>query len=309
MNVSNDLPLVSIITPSFNQGRFIRDTIESVLSQDYSKLEYFVMDGGSTDETLDILRSYGTRLTWRSGPDGGQADAVNAGVRLAHGEIVGWLNSDDTYESGAVTTAVNYLLAHPETAVVYGNAYFIDEHNIRFGVHPTEDFDLDRLAETTLICQPAAFIRRSAFEAVGMLDSSLHYCMDYDLFIRLSRRFQIERINRFLANSRRYPDTKSIGGWECLFREIFTVAERSFGRVSPHWRACRVYYRLVDLSWPLARWVIWPARGLLPDRVHNWLRRGLPVFLNRGGRLGRIRGVDGEADLRHSDQRPRRSHP
>jgi glycosyltransferase involved in cell wall biosynthesis len=286
MSVSDDLPLVSIITPSFNQGRFIRRTIESVLSQDYPKLEYLVMDGGSTDETLDILRSYGNRLTWRSGPDGGQADAVNAGTRLARGEILGWLNSDDTYLPGAVTAAVDYVLAHPETAVVYGNAYFIDERDARFGTHPTEDFDLYRLAETTLICQPAAFIRRSAFEAVGMLDPSLQYCMDYDLFIRLSRRFRIERIDRFLANSRRYHDTKSIGGWDRMFQEIFAVAERSFDRVSPHWRACRAYYRLTALSWPLARWFLWPARRLLPDKVHNWLRRRLPVLLNRGRVLG-----------------------
>jgi glycosyltransferase involved in cell wall biosynthesis len=185
----NPLPLVSIITPSLNQGRFIRKTIESVLSQDYPRLEHLVMDGGSTDETLDILRSYGDRITWRSGPDGGQAAAVNSGVRLAKGEILGWLNSDDTYQPGAVTAAVEHLIAHPETAVVYGNAYFIDEHNVVFGAHPTEDFDLNRLAETTLICQPTAFIRRSAIEAVGMLDTTLHYCMDYDLFIRLGRRF------------------------------------------------------------------------------------------------------------------------
>jgi glycosyltransferase involved in cell wall biosynthesis len=281
MSVSHDLPLVSIITPSFNQGRFIRHTIESVLFQDYPKLEYLVMDGGSTDETLDILRSYGTRLIWRSGSDGGQADAVNAGVRLAHGEILGWLNSDDTYLPGAVTAAVEYLLAHPETAIVYGNAYFIDEHNTRFGAHPTEDFDLNRLAETTLICQPAAFIRRSAFEAVGMLDPSLHYCMDYDLFIRLGRTFRIERINRFLANSRRYPETKSIGHWDRMFREIFAVAERSFGHVSPHWRACRAYYRLTGLSWPLLRWIVWPVRRLLPERVHYWLRKEFPLLVDR----------------------------
>jgi len=280
-NGVNPLPLISIITPSLNQGRFIRRTIESILSQDYPRLEYLVMDGGSTDETLDILRSYGDRITWRSGPDGGQADAVNSGFRLAKGEILGWLNSDDTYQPGAVTAAVEHLTAHPETAVVYGNAYFIDEHNVVFGAHPTEDFDLNRLAETTLICQPAAFIRRSAIEAVGMLDTTLHYCMDYDLFIRLGRRFRIERINRFLANSRRYPDTKSIGQHNRLFQEIFTVAERSFGRVSPHWRACRAYYRLICFWWPLTRWVLWPVRRLLPERVHDWLRKKFPILVDR----------------------------
>jgi len=277
----NALPLVSIITPSFNQGRFIRDTIESVLSQDYAELEYLVMDGGSTDETLDILRSYGDRITWRSGPDGGQADAVNSGVRLAKGEILGWLNSDDTYQPGAVTSAVEHLTAHPKTAVVYGNAHYIDERGEVIGTYPTEDFDLDRLAEACLICQPTAFMRRSAIDAVGMLDSTLHYCMDYDLWIRVGHHFHIDRIDRFLANSRRYLETKSFAHREQLFQEIYTVVERSFGRVPPHWKICRSYYRLVDLSWPLARWALWPARRILPQGSQHWLRKEFPLLVDR----------------------------
>lgn len=280
-NGVNPLPLVSIITPSLNQGRFIRDTIESVLSQDYPRLEYLVMDGGSTDETLDMLRSYGDRIMWRSGPDGGQAAAVNSGVRLAKGEILGWLNSDDTYQPGAVKAAVDHLTAHPETAVVYGDAYYIDEHDAVIGTYPTEDFDLNRLAEACLICQPTAFIRRSAIEAVGLLDSTLHYCMDYDLWIRLGRRFHIDRIDRSLANSRRYLETKSFAHRERMFQEIYTVVERSFGRVPPHWKICRAYYRLVDLSWPLARWALWPARRLLPKGPHHWLRKEFPLLVDR----------------------------
>lgn len=280
-NGVNPLPLVSIITPSLNQGRFIRKTIESVLSQDYPRLEYLVMDGGSTDETLDILRSYGDRITWRSGPDGGQAAAVNSGVRLAKGEILGWLNSDDSYQPGAVKAAVDHLTAHPETAVVYGDAYYIDEHDAVIGTYPTEDFDLNRLAEACLICQPTAFIRRSAIEAVGLLNSTLHYCMDYDLWIRLGRRFRIERINCSLANSRRYLDTKSFARREPMFQEIYTVVQRSFGRVPPHWKICRAYYRLVDLSWPLARWALWPARRLLPEGPHHWLRKEFPLLMDR----------------------------
>lgn len=281
MSPQEELPLISIITPSLNQGRFIRDTIESVLTQDYPRLEYLVMDGGSTDETLDILRSYGNRLTWRSAPDLGQADAVNAGFRLAKGELLGWLNSDDTYQPGAVKAAVEHLTAHSETAVVYGDAYYIDEHNAVIGTYPTEDFDLNRLAEACLICQPTAFIRRSAVEAVGMLDTTLYYCMDYDLWIRLGRDFRIERINRFLANSRRYLETKSFAHREPMFQEIYTVVRRSFGRVPPHWKVCRAYYRLVDLSWPLARWVLWPTRRILPQGAQHWLRKEFPVLLDR----------------------------
>jgi glycosyltransferase involved in cell wall biosynthesis len=279
MTAQGDLPLVSIVTPSFNQGRFIRDSIESVLSQDYPRLEYICMDGGSTDETLDILRGYGDRLTWRSLPDLGQADAINAGFRQARGEILGWLNSDDTYEPGAVKAAVQHLAAHSDTAVVYGDAHYINQQNAVIGTYPTEDFSMDRLAQACVICQPTAFIRRAALEAVGMLDPTLHYCMDYDLWIRVGRRFRIERINRFLANSRRYPGSKSFSHRDQLFREIFCVAEKSFGHVSPHWRVCRAYYRLVDFSWPLARWVIWPARQMLPEGVHHWLRKTFPPLV------------------------------
>ena len=286
MTSRDDLPLVSIITPSLNQGRFIRDTIESVIGQDYPRLEHIIMDGGSTDGTIDILRSYGDRVTWRSAPDLGQADAVNHGFRLARGDILGWLNSDDTYQPGAVRAAVQHLLAHPDTAVVYGDAYYIDHHNAVVGTYPTEDFDSDRLAEACVICQPTAFIRRAALDAVGLLDPTLHYCMDYDLWIRLSRHFHIDRIRHFLANSRRYPETKSFTRRDQFFDEIYAVVGKSFGRIPPHWRVCRTYYRLVDLSWPLARWLLWPARSMLPAGAHHWLRTKLPLLLDRGSKRG-----------------------
>ena len=282
MTATDRLPLVSVITPSFNQGRFIRESIESVLSQDYPRLEYIVIDGGSTDETLDILRSYGDRLVWRSGPDAGQAEAVNSGFTLARGEILGWLNSDDTYLPGAVNAAVEHLVASPDVAAVYGEAYYIDPNNTIIGVYPTEDFTMRRLTETCFICQPTSFIRRSALEAAGMLDRSLRYCMDYELWIRLGRRYRIERIHRFLANSRRHAEAKSFAYRDRCFDEIYAVAEKSFGRVSPHWRACRAYYRLVGLSWPLARWVLWPARQLLPNDLDQWLRKQFPLLLDRG---------------------------
>jgi glycosyltransferase involved in cell wall biosynthesis len=280
MTPDDDLPLVSIVTPSLNQGRFIRDAVESVLSQEYPKLEYIVMDGGSTDDTLDILYSYGDRLTWRSAPDSGQAEAVNRGLRLAKGDIVGWLNSDDTYHRGAVKAAVEHLVANTEAAMVYGDAYYIDEKNAVTGIYPTEDFDLNRLAAACIICQPTAFMRRAALETVGMLDPTLRYCMDYDLWIRLGSRFRIDRIARVLASSRRYPETKSWSQRDKLFQEIYAVADRSFGHVAPHWRVCRAYYRVVDFSSPLTRWVVWPAREMLPKGVHHWLRKKFPLLVS-----------------------------
>jgi glycosyltransferase involved in cell wall biosynthesis len=269
------------MTPSFNHGRFIATTIDSVLSQDYPRLEYIVVDGGSEDETLDILRSYGDRIVWRSAPDFGQADAVNAGFQMAKGEVLGWVNSDDTYCPGAIRAAVDYLVAHPDVAVVYGDAYYIDEQGGVIGTYPTADFDLERLATACVICQPAAFIRRDPLLAVGMLDPSLRYCMDYDLWIRMGRRFRIERIDRFLANSRRHPEAKSWSQRDEMFREISAVAERAFGRVSLRWHLWRAYYRLVDGGPPVARWLLWSSRQLLPTRIHHWLRARVLGFTTR----------------------------
>ncbi len=135
------LPLVSIVTPSLNQGQFIRETIETILSQDYDNLEYLVMDGGSTDETLEILRSYGTRLQWVSEPDAGQSQAVNKGWRRARGEILGWVNADDLLSPGAVRRAVEALAADSALGGVYGDCTYIDGSGRRLRTLPARAFD------------------------------------------------------------------------------------------------------------------------------------------------------------------------
>jgi len=185
------LPLVSIVTPSYNQGRFIRETIESVLSQDYPHTEYMVIDGGSTDTTVAVLRGYGQRFFWTSEPDRGQAHAVNKGWMMARGEVWGWLNSDDLYLPGAVGNAVDYLVSHPDVGMVYGEAYHVSEEGIIIERYPTEPFDASRLGDTCYICQPTVFIRRTVVEDVGFLDESLNYCIDYDLWIRIAKRYRI----------------------------------------------------------------------------------------------------------------------
>src|SRR5437016_2863998 len=180
----DDLPLVSVVTPSFNQEEYIEATIRSVLGQDYPAIEYIVVDGGSGDSTIEILKRYQGKLTWTSEKDAGQADAINKGFARARGEIVAWLNSDDTYEPGAISAAVGYLRAHPDVAMVYGEANFIDAAGKFIGrcAH-VEEFDAGRLVNySDFIVQPASFFRRSALEAVGGLDPSLHYAMDYDLW-------------------------------------------------------------------------------------------------------------------------------
>ena len=207
-----ELPLVSIVTPSYNQGRFIEETILSVIHQDYSNIEYIVMDGGSTDQTLDILRKYGNRLAWYSERDKGQSDAINKGIRLAKGEILAYLNSDDTYLPGAITRAVRYLTAeHPDLPFVYGEGYHITEGGSIIERYPTEPFDLQRLAETCYICQPTAFWKRDVIETIGLFDENLHYALDYDYWIRIAKHYgTLGYMQEYLANSRLYKETKTM---------------------------------------------------------------------------------------------------
>ena len=209
-----DQPLVSIITPSFNQGAFIAQTIESVLSQDYPHIEYLVVDGGSRDTTLDVLRRYDRRIRWISEPDGGQADAINKGVTLTSGPIVAWLNSDDVYAPGAVSRAVRELQAYPATALVYGQAEFIDDEATVMGpCSHVESFDLDRLIHNAdFIVQPAAFFSRETLVAVGGLNTSLHYCFDYDLWIRFGKCRSVRYVPSVLARARVHPETKTANG-------------------------------------------------------------------------------------------------
>ena len=137
------LPLVTVVTPSYNQARFIRETIESVLKQDYPRIEYLVIDGGSTDESVSILREYSDHLRWVSEPDRGQAHAINKGWRQARGCILAYLNADDLYMPGAVAQAVAALVAHPEAAAVYGEGYHVDkEGRILSGIRPSPSMQI-----------------------------------------------------------------------------------------------------------------------------------------------------------------------
>lgn len=228
-------PLVSIVTPSFNQGRFIRETIESVLGQGYPNIEYQVMDGGSTDDTVKILREYEGRLTWVSEPDRGQTDAINRGWRRARGTILAYLNSDDTYLPSAVERAVACLEEHPEAGAVYGEGYHVDERGVILERYPTEPFSMERLEETCFICQPTVFLRREIVERVGYLDESLQYCMDYDLWIRIARVARFAHTPHHLATTRLHADTKTLGKAPQAHAEILRMIQRHFGRVPPSW--------------------------------------------------------------------------
>jgi glycosyltransferase involved in cell wall biosynthesis len=232
-------PRVTIVTPSFNHGAYIGETIRSVVTQDYPNLEYWIIDGGSTDDSLDIIRRWAGRcpfLRWISEPDRGQSDALNKGFRRASGEIVAWLNSDDLYEPGAVRRAAEFLSARPSCMLAYSDALIVDERGRPIRVFPYTQklFNYRRLAEVSdYIAQPSTFIRKAALDRVGLLDESLHWCMDWDLWLRIAQTYPALYFPSLTARMRDYAQTKTRSGGRRRWREIVAVARRHSGRRFP----------------------------------------------------------------------------
>lgn len=231
----SDWPLVSVVTPVYNLAAHIEETVESVLSQDYPHIEYLVMDGGSTDGTLEILRRYEGRLKLFSGPDRGTAEAVNKGFRLSRGEIFAFLNGDDVYLPGAVGAVVDFLREHPVAGGVYGEAEWVSEEGRIVGRYPTRAFMPEKLAEECFICQPACFLRREVFRKAGMLDESLSCAFDYDLWIRVSRIARLEKIDRVLVRVRMRRSSKTLGERRRALAESMGVLKRHYGYVPFAW--------------------------------------------------------------------------
>jgi len=230
-----DFPLVTIVTPSYNQGRFIAATIESVLSQGYPNLEYLIIDGASTDETAEVVARYGDHVRFISEPDRGQSDAINKGFRLARGEIVAWLNSDDIFLPGAIHAAVDALRARPDVGAVYGDGFQIDEHGAtisRFA--PTQHFDLWRLLNLSdYILQQTVFFRRAVFDDVGWIDEDLHYGMDWEILIRIGLRWPLLYIPHEMGAIREYATAKSFAGGARRAHELTRMLRRATGKRFP----------------------------------------------------------------------------
>jgi glycosyltransferase involved in cell wall biosynthesis len=209
---TNQLPIISIVTPSFNQGQYLEETILSVLNQDYPALEFFIIDGGSTDGSVEIIKKYAHRLTyWESKPDRGQSHGINKGFRMASGEIVAWLNSDDLLAPGALKVVAQAWQQNPGLGLISGQTEIIDQAgkptgNI-FGSEPNVINSL--LSSENPVSQPSTFFSTSALKEVGFLDETLHMSMDWDLWLRIGARYPTLFIPKMLSKSRNWEMTKT----------------------------------------------------------------------------------------------------
>ena len=240
-------PLVTVVVPSRDQGRYLDAALTSIFRQSIP-VEVFVLDGGSTDETLSVLEPWKPKLAgFRSHPDRGQAAAINEGVALGKAPYVVWLNSDDWWLDGGLALLCDALRSHPEAAAVYGRCWNVDDASGRRSPVWVEPFDERRMALRCIVSQPATLIRRSAWEAVGGVDESLHMAMDYDLWWRLFKQVgPLEFVDGFVAVNRLHADTKTRTQRRRHYREAMEIVRRHYGRRPLKWWLAQpfaVWYR------------------------------------------------------------------
>jgi glycosyltransferase involved in cell wall biosynthesis len=248
------LKRISIVTPSFNQAPFLERTIRSVLDQDYPNIEYIVVDGGSTDGSLEIIKKYSDRLAWwTSEKDRGQTDAINKGFAHASGEIFAWLNSDDTYEPGSVGDAIQQLDAQPNCSAVYGEANFINQNDRIIGRFPAAQTDLKKLKRGYVhVPQQACFFRADLWHKVGPLDPDFYFAMDYDLWVRLAHQAPLVYIpGHNWANFRLHSDAKTIAADDRCWPEMLRIHYRDGGSA---FSLIVMKYWMRKMAAPLINW-------------------------------------------------------
>lgn len=251
------LPLVTIVTPSFNQVDYLEATIKSVLEQSYPHIEYIIMDGGSTDGSVDVIQKYAGKLGyWESAKDKGQTDAINKGFNRAKGDILAWLNSDDTYATpNAIADAVNFLVANPEVAMVYADCDFINEQGQVIGKFASRQTDYAKLRTGYVhIPQQTMFFRARYWKELGPLDPSFYFAMDYDLWVRIARHAPIQYLpGKTWANFRIHTSSKTNVNDERGWKEMLRVHYRDGGSFfSP----IVAKYYLRKIIGPLWKWRI-----------------------------------------------------
>ncbi len=243
-------PKVSIVMPSYNQGQFLEASIESVLAQDYPNIEYIAVDGGSKDNSVEILKKYQSHFAWWvSEKDKGHADALNKGFSHATGDILAWLNSDDIYLPGAIAEAVAILQEHPEVGMVYGNADLIDNSGVKVGEFSARQTDYRRLLRGSVhIPQATTFFRADLWRQVGPLDLSLFFSFDYDLWVKLAKVSRLLYVPKRWAQFRIHDDGKTIVNDDRCYPDMLKVLEREGGSWLS-WLRLRYYARKLFYSW------------------------------------------------------------
>lgn len=220
------MTLVSIVTPSFNQAKYLEQTIRSVLDQGYSKVEYIVVDGASNDGSVEIIKKYSDQLAyWISEKDNGQADAINKGFARASGEIIAWLNSDDYYLPDVVSAAVKVFEENPDAVLVYGNMLAVDEHGRTFNTLKYRQLNFEDLLCFQIIGQPAVFMRRSVLQKTNGLDPSFHFLLDHLLWIQLAQHGKILHVDQTWSAARYHPEAKNRAKAAEFGREAFRILE------------------------------------------------------------------------------------
>ncbi len=218
--------LVSIITPSFNQARYLEQTIRSVLEQDYPNIEYLVIDGASQDGSVDIVRKYENKLAyWISERDSGQAEAINKGLARAKGEIVAWLNSDDYYLPDAIVSAVKVFESNPDVVLVYGDMLAVDENGKTINIMKYGQLSLADLLCFQIIGQPSVFFRRNALEKTGLLDATFHFLLDHHLWIRIAQHGKLLHVPQVWSAARYHAEAKNRAKAAEFGREAFRILD------------------------------------------------------------------------------------
>ncbi len=253
LSMPNGEPLVSIVTPSLNQAQYLEKAIQSVLAQEYPRIEYIVVDGGSTDGSVDIIRGYEAQLAWWiSEPDEGHADALNKGFACASGDVLAWLNSDDYYYPGAIAQAMAFLRDHPDVGMVYGDADYLDPQGRVIGRFPAAQTDLQRMLRGYVhIPQATTFFRADIWEQVGPLDLSLFFAFDYDLWVKIAAQSELKYLHRTWAAFRLHEEGKTIDSSARCWPDMIEVHRRRGGGYLSMIYAKYLLRRMVEPLWML----------------------------------------------------------